>query len=248
MLLDVAIASKDYSSGGGRPSRALQDLCFALKRGEAGAVVGPSGCGKTTLLRIIAGLDRDFSGSVTLPRHGRLGMVFQEPRLLPWRSLADNIRIAAPHASPAEIETLLRALGLEAHAAHFPRALSLGLARRAALARALAIKPDLLLLDEPLVSLDATLALELRDLLARLIDETHVTTLIVTHDISEAIALADKIFGTFAASRARRRHARHIDAAPADDAAGGRRVDSASARGDRLAARVSVHQGTAWPR
>ena len=121
-------------------------------------------------------------------------MVFQEPRLLPWRSVADNIQIAAPHASGAEIEALLDTLGLAGHAEHFPRQLSLGLARRAALARALAIEPDLLLLDEPLVSLDAALALELRDLLARLIDETHVTTLIVTHDLAEAIALADKIF------------------------------------------------------
>jgi NitT/TauT family transport system ATP-binding protein len=194
MLLDVAIASKDYLSANGRSQRALSDLRLTLKRGEAGAVVGPSGCGKTTLLRIVAGLDRDFAGSVALPDHGRLGMVFQEPRLLPWRNVAGNIHIAAPQASRAEIEALLEALGLVGHAAHFPRQLSLGLARRAALARALAIKPDLLLLDEPLVSLDAALALELRDLLARLIDETHVTTLIVTHDLAEAIALADKIF------------------------------------------------------
>ncbi len=194
MLLDLAIASKDHLSADGRPRQTLADLRLTLKRGEAGAVVGPSGCGKTTLLRIVAGLDREFAGSVALPDHGRLGMVFQEPRLLPWRSVADNIQIAAPQASRAEIGALLEALGLGGHAAHFPRQLSLGLARRAALARALAIKPDLLLLDEPLVSLDATLALELRDLLARLIDETHVTTLIVTHDLAEAIALADKIF------------------------------------------------------
>jgi NitT/TauT family transport system ATP-binding protein len=194
MLLDLAIASKDHLSADGRPQRTLADLRLTLKRGEAGAVVGPSGCGKTTLLRIVAGLDREFAGSVALPDHGRLGMVFQEPRLMPWRSVADNIQIAAPQASKAEIGALLEALGLGGHAAHFPRQLSLGLARRAALARALAIKPDLLLLDEPLVSLDASLALELRDLLARLIDETHVTTLIVTHDLAEAIALADKIF------------------------------------------------------
>jgi ABC-type nitrate/sulfonate/bicarbonate transport system ATPase subunit len=193
MLLDVAIESKDYRSALGA-RRVLGDLRLSLKRGEAGAVVGPSGCGKSTLLRIIAGLDREYQGRVTLPEHGRLGMVFQEPRLLPWRSVAENIRIVAPQARDTEIAALLQELELESHAAHFPLELSLGLARRVALARALAIKPDLLLLDEPLVSLDAALALALRARIARLIDETHVTTLIVTHDLSEAIALADKIF------------------------------------------------------
>lgn len=193
MLLDVAIESKDYRSALGA-RRVLGALRLSLKRGEAGAVVGPSGCGKSTLLRIIAGLDHDFQGSVTLPEHGRLGMVFQEPRLLPWRSVAENISIVAPQARDAEIAALLQELELESHADHFPLELSLGLARRVALARALAIKPDLLLLDEPLVSLDAALALALRERIARLIDDTRVTTLIVTHDLSEAIALADKIF------------------------------------------------------
>jgi len=194
MLLDVDVRSKDYADAAGRRAPAIEGLRFALKRGEAGAVVGPSGCGKTTLLRIVAGLDPDFAGRVTLPRDARLGMVFQEPRLLPWRSLFDNVRIAAPQASDAEIDALLARFGLAEHAKHFPGQLSLGLARRAALARALAIGPQLLLLDEPLVSLDAALALELREHIAKLIDETHVTTLLVTHDLSEAIALADRIF------------------------------------------------------
>ncbi len=193
MLLDIAITSKDYRSASG-PRRVLGGLRLALERGQAGAVVGPSGCGKSTLLRIVAGLDRDFVGDVALPQHSRLGMVFQEPRLLPWRSVAENIRIAAPQASESEIAALLNAFDLAGHATHFPLELSLGLARRVALARALAIKPDLLLLDEPLVSLDAALALALRERIARLIDETHVTTLIVTHDVAEAIAVADKIF------------------------------------------------------
>jgi len=194
MLLDIAIDATNHVGADGRQRRVLEDLRLALAGGEAGAVLGPSGCGKTTLLRVIAGLDQNFSGRVTLPKHSRLGMVFQEPRLLPWRSVAENIEIAAPRASAAEIEALLRDFGLLGHAESFPAQLSLGLARRAALARALAIKPDLLLLDEPLVSLDAALALDLRDRIAKLIDETHVTTLIVTHDLNEAIALADKIF------------------------------------------------------
>jgi ABC-type nitrate/sulfonate/bicarbonate transport system ATPase subunit len=193
-LLDIEIAAKDYVSASGRPQRALEGLRLTLRRGEAGAVVGPSGCGKTTLLRIVAGLEKDFSGRVGLPDHGRLGVVFQEPRLLPWRTVADNLKIAAPEATDMEIDALLAALGLLSHAAHFPGELSLGLARRVSLARALAIKPDLLLLDEPLVSLDAALAQELRERISALIDQTHVTTLIVTHDLGEAVALADKIF------------------------------------------------------
>ncbi|ARN82703.1 ABC transporter ATP-binding protein [Methylocystis bryophila] len=194
MLLDVDIAAKEFLSPDGRKTTVIGGLRFALARGEAGALVGPSGCGKTTLLRIIAGLDADFSGRVSLPRGSRLGMAFQEPRLLPWRSVFDNLKIAAPDASDAEIDALLAGFDLAAHRDEFPGRLSLGLARRAALARALAIHPTLLLLDEPLVSLDAALALELRERIARLIDETHVTTLIVTHDLNEAIALADRIF------------------------------------------------------
>ncbi len=192
--LDVAVTHKDHTSADGRPLRALDELRLTLPIGKAGALVGPSGCGKTTLLRLIAGLDHDYAGHIRLPAHGRLGMVFQEPRLLPWRSVADNIRIAAPEATEQEVAALLDDLSLAEHAAHYPGELSLGLARRAALARALAIKPDLLLLDEPLVSLDAALARELRDKIAALIDEKRITTLVVTHDLSEAIALADRIF------------------------------------------------------
>ncbi len=192
--LDVAITLKQHPRANGPALTALENLRLTLPLGQAGAVVGPSGCGKTTLLRLIAGLDRDFDGAIRLPAHGRLGMVFQEPRLLPWRSVFDNIRIAAPEATEQEIAALLEALELSDHATHFPSELSLGLARRAALARALAVKPDLLLLDEPFVSLDATLARGLRDEIAALIDEKRITTLIVTHDLAEAIALADRLF------------------------------------------------------
>ncbi len=194
MLLDIDIVSKDFRAASGQPVRVLEGLRLTLPLGQAGALVGPSGCGKTTLLCLIAGLDTDFAGRIDLSTHGRLGMVFQEPRLLPWRSVIDNLRLAAPEAPDSEIAALIDELALSAHAAHFPGELSLGLARRVALARALAVKPDLLLLDEPLVSLDAALARDLRDRIARLIDERRVTTLIVTHDIAEAVALADKIY------------------------------------------------------
>jgi NitT/TauT family transport system permease protein len=192
--LEVSISSKDFVSANGRRQRTLETLSFELARGEAAAMVGPSGCGKTTLLRIVAGLDPDYEGRVSLPHHGRVGMVFQEPRLLPWRDVEDNIRIAAPEAREEDVVWLLDALSLLEHRHHFPRELSLGLARRVALARALAVKPDVLLLDEPFVSLDFALAQELRGEIATLIDEKRVTTLVVTHDLREAIELADRIF------------------------------------------------------
>jgi NitT/TauT family transport system ATP-binding protein len=171
----------------------LGELAFSLGNGEVAALVGPSGCGKTTLLRIIAGLDNDFEGSVALPAHGMLGMVFQEPRLLPWRTVEQNVRLAAPQATDAALGTLFQALGLTAHRDHFPGELSLGLARRVALARAFAVEPDLLLLDEPFVSLDDALAARLRDELADLVNRRPITTLLVTHNVEEAIGLADRL-------------------------------------------------------
>ena len=171
----------------------LGELAFSLGNGEVAALVGPSGCGKTTLLRIIAGLDSDFEGSVALPAHGMLGMVFQEPRLLPWRTVEQNVRLAAPQATDAALGTLLQALGLTAHRDHYPGELSLGLARRVALARAFAVEPDLLLLDEPFVSLDDALAARLRDELADLVNRRPITTLLVTHNVEEAIGLADRL-------------------------------------------------------
>jgi sulfonate transport system ATP-binding protein len=192
--LEVAIRHKFYSAVSGGRLDVLRDLAFTLAAGTVGALVGPSGCGKTTLLRIITGLDRDFEGTVRLPDHGRLGMVFQEPRLLPWRSVEQNVRLAAPQATDSELDTLFAALGLARHRSHFPGELSLGQARRVALARAFAVGPDLLVLDEPFVSLDAALARHLRDELAALVTSRRVTTLIVTHDIDEAIGLADRVF------------------------------------------------------
>jgi sulfonate transport system ATP-binding protein len=172
----------------------LAGLSFALEEGETGALIGPSGCGKSTLMRILAGLDRNFEGSVLIPENGRIGMAFQEPRLLPWRSVEDNVRLAAPEASAAEIAALFAALGLAEHRTHFPGELSMGLARRAALARAFAVRPTLLLLDEPFVSLDQALARQLQRDLARLVESRRMITVLVTHDVDEAIALADRIF------------------------------------------------------
>ena len=189
-----AVKKKSFRTASGQGVPVIAGLSFALDDGETGALIGPSGCGKSTLMRILAGLDRDFEGSVHLPTHGRVGMVFQEPRLLPWRSLEDNVRLAAPEASEDEIGALFAALGLAEHRTHFPGELSLGLARRAALARAFAVQPTLLLLDEPFVSLDAPLARQLHGDLIRLVESRGMITVLVTHDVDEAIALADRIF------------------------------------------------------
>jgi ABC-type nitrate/sulfonate/bicarbonate transport system ATPase subunit len=191
--LDVGIREKSFSAASGGKLQVLGALTFSLRAGEVAALVGPSGCGKTTLLRIIAGLDHAFEGEVKLPAHGTLGMVFQEPRLLPWRTVEQNVRLAAPLARASALDALFETLGLSAHRSHYPGELSLGLARRVALARAFAVEPDLLLLDEPFVSLDNALAARLREELVALVNGRQITTLLVTHDVDEAIALADRL-------------------------------------------------------
>jgi sulfonate transport system ATP-binding protein len=192
--LEARVAGKSFLTASGQSVRVIADLSFALEEGETGALIGPSGCGKSTLMRILAGLDRNFDGAVRIPAQGRIGMAFQEPRLLPWRSVEDNVRLAAPEASEAEIAGLFAALGLSDHRTHFPGELSVGLARRTALARAFAVRPTLLLLDEPFVSLDAPLARQMQRDLARLVESRSIITVLVTHDVDEAIALADRIF------------------------------------------------------
>jgi NitT/TauT family transport system ATP-binding protein len=192
--LEARVAEKSFRAAAGQSVPVIANLSFALEEGETGALIGPSGCGKSTLMRILAGLDRNFDGSVHIPTDGKVGMVFQEPRLLPWRSVEDNVRLAAPHASEAEVTALFAALGLSEHRAHFPGELSIGLARRTALARAFAVRPTLLLLDEPFVSLDAPLARQLQRDLARLVESRRMIVVLVTHDVDEAIALADRIF------------------------------------------------------
>jgi NitT/TauT family transport system ATP-binding protein len=191
--LDLNVKQKCYRAASGAQLHVLGEISLALMKGEVAALVGPSGCGKTTLLRIIVGLDRDFEGSMRLPAHCKLGVVFQEPRLLPWRSVDENVRLVAPRLGEAELSELFATLELSEHRRHHPGELSLGLARRVALARAFAVKPDLLVLDEPFVSLDAKLATRLRGELVELVSHRPVTTLLVTHSIEEAIALADRI-------------------------------------------------------
>src|ERR1700730_11391961 len=184
MELEVSVARKALRATSGQTRVVLHDVAFSLRKGEICALLGPSGCGKTCLLRIISGLDSDFDGQIVLPSPHKVGMVFQEPRLLPWRSVVQNLRLVGS-ASENDLAEIAAALRLSDHLDHFPGELSLGLARRVAIARAFAVKPDLLLLDEPFVSLDASLATRLREELLALVLKRKATTLIVTHDVAE---------------------------------------------------------------
>lgn len=193
MRLEVDIASKTFKSAAGEQHDVIAGVSFALDAGEVGVLVGPSGCGKSTMLRILTGLDPDFQGRVSRPAGARIGFVFQEPRLLPWRSVEENVRLVAPQADEAKLSALFEILELKAHRNHFPGELSLGLARRVALARAFAVEPELLILDEPLASLDVALAARLRDEIAMLMDGRSMIALLVTHDVDDAVRLGDRV-------------------------------------------------------
>lgn len=183
----------------------LRDVSIEVGAGEVVAVLGSSGCGKSTLLRIAAGLDSPTSGTVRIgdaPVDGvdaRSAIAFQEPRLLPWRSLAANVELGLPPsgrgaaASADRIAGLLALVGLTAFAGHRPREVSGGMAQRASLARALARDPAVLLLDEPFGSLDALTRLRMQDLLLDIHAAAPTTILLVTHDVDEALQLADRV-------------------------------------------------------
>ena len=182
----------------------LHDVDLTARPGEVVAVLGPSGCGKSTLLRAAAGLDTASSGRVLIdgtPVSGidpRCAVAFQEPRLLPWRSVRENVRLGLPAGlgraeGDAVVDDLLRLVGLGAHAGHRPRQISGGMAQRASLARALARNPGVLLLDEPFGALDALTRLKMQDLLLTVHAAQPTTVLLVTHDVDEALQLADRI-------------------------------------------------------
>lgn len=193
--LDVRIGEKRFLGANGQPIEVARDLAFAVEPREFVCLLGPSGCGKTTTLRIVLGLDRDYRGAVTgLGDRLRIAAVFQEPRLLPWRTVEQNVRIALPDAEAGKpLHELFQALGLEEMRNRYPGELSLGLARRAAIARAFALEPELLVLDEPFVSLDAQTAGEMRRLLLKLWQARPTTVLMVTHNVREAAELANRL-------------------------------------------------------
>ncbi|AMO63881.1 nitratesulfonatebicarbonate transport ABC transporter ATP-binding protein [Mycolicibacterium phlei] len=186
----------------GRP--VLRDLTLDVEPGEIIGILGASGCGKSTLLRITAGLDAPTGGAVRIDGapvrsyDPRCAVAFQEPRLLPWRTVAQNVALGLPKGTPAAearrtVATLLELVGLTEFAGHRPREVSGGMAQRTSLARALARNPGVLLLDEPFGALDALTRLKMQDLLLDVHAAAPTTVLLVTHDVDEALQLADRV-------------------------------------------------------
>jgi len=167
----------------------LGQITLRVARGEVLGIEGPSGSGKSTLLRILAGVDTRFRGEMNTP--ARRAMVFQEPTLMPWRRVIDNITIPTGVCEEVAQGWLIR-VGLGGHEAHWPGQLSLGQARRVGLARAFAAQPDLLILDEPFVSLDAGRVGELLDLTAELIAETRPAVVLASHAPQELDRLSTR--------------------------------------------------------
>jgi ABC-type nitrate/sulfonate/bicarbonate transport system ATPase subunit len=185
--------TRDFSEPAER--HVLRGIDLAIAPGEFVSLVGPSGSGKTTLLRLIAGLDKPDAGSVSwrTGKRPRLGAVFQEPRLVPWLSILDNLLLVTGRDRIERARTLLAEVELAGDEDALPGQLSGGMQRRAALARALLVEPEFLLLDEPLISLDSALAERMRHLLNAYWRQRRMTTLLVTHNLAEAAELSTRI-------------------------------------------------------
>jgi sulfonate transport system ATP-binding protein len=187
-MLDLHIGDKRFGA-----RTVLRDVHLRVAPREIVAILGPSGCGKSTLLRIAAGLDRAYEGQVALG--GAASVVFQEPRLMPWLTVADNVAFPLGHKRGGDprVARLLEEVGLAEAAGKYPKGLSGGMAQRAALARGFVTEPQLILLDEPFSAVDAFTRARLQDLLLRVAAHHGTAVLLVTHDIDEALYLADRV-------------------------------------------------------
>lgn len=189
----------------GKPFDVFRGLNLHIEAGQSLAIVGPSGCGKTTLLRILAGLEEPDGGEVNIDGREVHGMsreravIFQEPRLLPWLSVLDNVRFGldlqgvSASSARTRAKQAIQLVGLEPYQGALPGQLSGGMAQRVGIARALAIDPEILLLDEPLGALDAMTRITMQEELERIRARGNLTMVLVTHDLEEAIYLADRV-------------------------------------------------------
>jgi sulfonate transport system ATP-binding protein len=176
---------------GGRP--VLENFSLEVARGSFLAIVGRSGCGKSTLLRLLAGLEIADEGRLHIADAASTRLMFQDARLLPWKSVLDNVALGLPPALRANARSVLADVGLVERAGEWPAVLSGGQRQRVSLARALVHQPELLLLDEPLGALDALTRIEMHALIEGLWQERGFTAALVTHDVQEAVALADRV-------------------------------------------------------
>ncbi|MCA0972557.1 ABC transporter ATP-binding protein [Halobacillus litoralis] len=192
-MLTVHRVSRLFQEG----KAGFHHIDMQLTKGEVVGVLGTSGCGKSTLLRVLSGLDPQYEGTVTtdaVHQEEAFGMMFQEPRLMPWLNVIDNITFGTKkRTKQKEAEALLKTVGLNGFEHHYPKDLSGGMAQRAAIARSLLHQPEILLLDEPFSALDAFTKMQLQDLLLSIWERHETTTLLVTHDIDEALYLCDRI-------------------------------------------------------
>jgi len=185
----------DHKTYANAPQPTIQHFNLTLNTNEFVCLVGSSGCGKTTLLNCLAGLDKHYEGDIFVGQEHtspKIGYIFQNPRLLPWRTVRENIELVLNEAN-ADIDALLEFMQLSKVQHEYPERLSLGMNRRVAIIRAFAVNPDLLLMDEPFVSLDPPTARDVRTLLLQLWQQRPHTVLFVTHDLREAIVLADRL-------------------------------------------------------
>ncbi len=186
-MIEFSIDGRSFDN-----KQVLSSINLSLEVGTSLCIVGPSGCGKTTLLNALSDLN-GAKGSVTWKGNvPEVGYLFQQPRLLPWRTLKQNLMLV--ESDEAKVLTMLGAVNLIEYADYYPTRISLGMARRASLARCLLLNPDLVLMDEPLVSLDSPTAQQMRQLIRKLIcDDAQKCLIYVTHDLDEALEIGDKI-------------------------------------------------------
>jgi NitT/TauT family transport system ATP-binding protein len=205
MMLELAGITKEFDQGNGNKAVILQEISLKIDEQEVVGILGPSGCGKTTLLRIIAGLEAPTEGEVLLDgeavseQRARIGMIFQEHALLPWRSVLDNVSLGLeisqmPHKDREEkAMRYLEMVGLQGSAHSRPYELSGGMRQRAAVARSLVLEPSLLLMDEPFSALDPQTRKQIQEDIIRIQEKTAKAIVFVTHSVEEAIFLADRL-------------------------------------------------------